>query len=128
MKPEADLLPQSNEENFRFRQRQSYLQSEIEPYLWLIDQATRLNHLYPWPAGTDEMVLARLKANVEPVFDWLDNESYQLSGRFTVLDIYAYHLLSWVQDKGIVLPTQAERYLEGLAARPAFPLMMKTPS
>ena len=46
------LIPKGAADNSRFRRILHFGLTELEPYLWLADQAGRLKQIYRWPDGT----------------------------------------------------------------------------
>lgn len=116
--PDAGLMP-APDETYAHRRLVSYVQSEIEAYLWLSDQSTRLQRFYGWPDGTDERARAILDGRLPALFEMM-GEPFALGARFTIADIYLGHVLLWASTK-TELPEPVRVYLKRLVTRPAIP-------
>lgn len=115
------LIPVEPAEAYDYRKKVHYGLTEIEPYLWIAEQSTRLKGLYDWPDGTNESTLSLLKSHLPVVFSWLENGTYIAAGEFTLADIYFYTLLTWAQQKNFDVPEHVNVYLKSLEQRSFFP-------
>lgn len=125
--PQIKLVPSSLPELYQYRKAVYYAASEIEPYLWISDQSTRLGMLYTWPEGTTASCLQRLEKSLPPVFDWLNAHAYIAGDHFSLADIYYYQVLTWARSYKIPVPANIDTYLQKLAGRAAFPESMRNP-
>ena len=62
-----------------------------------------------------------VKRNIPVLFAEVDEGSFVTCGRFTIADIYLWHILAWARGRGIALPDSVARYVERLAQRRAMP-------
>lgn len=124
LKQSPNLFP-SKENEYNFRQFMYYIVTEIEPYLWTIDQSTRLNMMYQWPEGTSENAARLLTNNLKWLFEKLDNKTCAIGDTFSLADIYAFHTLTWVGFRKIQLPDGVLAYMENQEQRDAIPETMK---
>ncbi len=116
------LIPTEPVEAYDYRKKVHYGLTEIEPYLWIIEQSSsRLKDLYHWPDGTNESALSLLKSHLPVVFSWLKKNTYIAAGEFTLADIYFYTLLTWAQQKNFNVPDYVDKYIKNLERRPFFP-------
>ncbi len=122
--PEQPLLPTDPVALYRCRQLMSFGMSEIEPYLWIAEQNTRLAMFYHWPEGTAVEATKRAAAALPTVFGWLTDRTYISGESFSLADIYAYQLITWGMTQGIAIPESVGAYLQRLCSRPAFPEKM----
>jgi glutathione S-transferase len=120
----GDLIPQNNEDIYRFRNFIYYLLSEVESYLWIATQASNLKGFYSWPEGTYAESIERVKVNIVFLFEHLTCYNYVCSD-FTIADIYAYHVFTWARTHGINIPETVSEYLQKLEERTSFPSEMK---
>ena len=104
-----------------------YLLTEIEPYLWVSDQAKFLSDLYEWPTNTDNSALTILSSNIKLINSWLEEFEFIAGTEFTAADILAYHLLSWCTLYNLDLSEIVTNYMKRLENRVAFPYTMKNP-
>lgn len=118
------LIPSDPERAYGYRKVVHYGLTEIEPYLWLAEQAEHLKARYSWPDGTHEAAITQARKNIKPVWQWLEAGEYIDGGDFSLGDIYFYHLITWANQHGIEYPSEIERYLKLLENRPAFPVEM----
>ncbi len=121
----TDLVPFEGKEIYKFRNFIYYLLSEVESYLWVAQQASNLKAFYTWPEGTYSESILRVKNNITPLYTQLSSSGYVCS-RFTIADIYAYHVFTWVQSHGLMLPESVLEYLKNLEKRSSFPIEMKS--
>ncbi|TPW14082.1 MAG: glutathione S-transferase, partial [Halothiobacillaceae bacterium] len=99
--------------------------TEIEPYLWLTEQATRLKRIYTWPVGTAEEAIKRAQQSLENIWSWADPRGHIASDEFSLADIYYYHLITWASQLAIAHPPVVADYLARMEARPAMPEEMR---
>lgn len=118
------LIPSEPKEAFNYRKVVHYGLTEIEPYLWLAEQAGRLKELYGWPEGTYEEAIFRLKDNISSVLKWVEKGRYIADSKFTLADIYFFHLITWAKQHNIEYSSGVSEYLSLLQERPAFPSEM----
>lgn len=116
------LMPREPKALYQYRKVVHYGLTEIEPYLWLSEQARRLKRLYTWPEGTYEEAINRVNESLQIVPQWLEGNGYIGGDAFTLADIYYYHLLTWAtQHEGVEAPAGVGDYLHKLEQRAAFP-------
>jgi glutathione S-transferase len=120
----GSLKPHNLIEHYQFRHWLSFMMSEIEAYLWINDQATRLKGLYHWPADSEKEALRLVNKHIQYVCNAIKEQTFLLGDQFTLLDIYAYQLLAWAHLNNITLPDSVLRYLRTLEKRKAFPSSM----
>lgn len=125
LRPDARLLPETPDEKYEFRRVMHFTLSEVEAYLWLADQSSRLRQSYPWPEGTYAQAMKLVKRNIPALFAEVDEQSFATCGRFTIADIYLWHIFTWAGGRGIALPDSVARYGERLAQRSAMPDMLR---
>ncbi len=118
------LIPTQLDQHYRYRRAVYYCATEIEPYLWLADQNTRLKAYYHWPEGTADASIKRVSAALPIVFDWLMEFPHIAGEGFTLADIYYYQCLSWASHWGLEMPDPINVYLQKLTTRQAFPAQM----
>ena len=120
----ASLVPFNIEINYDFRKKLHYGLTEIEPYLWLAEQAKGpLSRYYSWPDGVYEESISRVVKSCKVVKTFLVNGQILESG-FSIADIYYYHVLTWAKQHGIEHHIEIENYLSQLEKRKAFPSEM----
>ena len=119
------LIPTSVKENYLFRNRLSYGLTEIESYLWIFDQASRLKTLYSWPEGTADDCMIQIRQNISCIDTWLMEHKYISGEDFSLADIYYYQIITWAQQYVIKFSEHTEEYLRTLESRQAFPEMLK---
>ncbi len=119
------LIPKNAKENYVFRNRLSFGLTEIECYLWIVDQATHLKMLYNWPEGTADDCMNIVRKNTECVDTWLDGHKYISGDAFSLADIYYYQVITWAQQYGVKFAKHTEKYLSLLESRKAFPATLK---
>ncbi len=115
------LIPTEPDAAYDYRKKVHYGLTEVEPYLWIADQSTRLKGLYDWPEGTHDSTIALLKTQLPVVYSWLENSTYIAAGEFTLADIYFYTLLTWAQQNNFEMPKHVKIYIKNLEQRSAFP-------
>lgn len=118
------LIPSEPETAFNYRKVVHYGLTEIETYLWLAEQASRLKTLYSWPEGTYDTAIVRVKENISVVWQWAEPGAYIAGNKFTLADIYFYHLITWAKQHKIEHSSSVACYLKQLEDRPAFPAEM----
>ena len=121
LRPDARLLPETLDENYDFRRIIHFTLSEVEAYLWIADQSSRLRQSYPWPEGTYAQAINLVKKSIPVLFAEVDHKSFATCGRFTIADIYLSHVFAWAAACGIALPDNVARYRERLAQRSSMP-------
>ncbi len=119
-----DLIPRLPEQVYKFRNFIFYLLSEVEAYLWISDQSSRLSHIYAWPEGTNIESRQRVEKAIRYLFEQLEHGDY-VCECFTLADIYGYHIFSWAQNINITLPEHILRYMQRLERLASFPPEMK---
>lgn len=119
------LKPVALEESYQYHQVMSFGASEMEAYLWVVDQATHLRGAYHWPAGTELEAMRNVQRAVPAVCGWLAHRAYIAGNVFTLADIYYYQLLTWAAHCGVKWPAHVQRYLQRLEQRPAMPALLK---
>ena len=122
------LIPKQAKKNYLFRNRLSYGQSEVEAYLWIADQATRLTRWYSWPERTELDCIKLAGKNAVVISNWLDESEYIAGDVFTMADIYFYSLMTWAQVYEVGFSDRANNYMRELESRDAFPEMLKAKS
>jgi len=120
------LIPTEIDEKYRFRRLMHFMGSELECYLWIADQSTRLKEYYRWPEGSSEAALKKVEENVSSVYAELANNAFAVGDNFSLADIYAYHILTWAASYGFKPPESVRQYLMTLEKRPRFPVKMKS--
>ena len=115
------LIPTEPVAAYDYRKKVHYGLTEVEPYLWIAEQSTRLKGLYDWPEGTHESTLALVKSQLPVIFSWLENNTYIAADEFTLADIYFYTLLTWAEKKNFEMPEHVNKYIKNLEQRSAFP-------
>lgn len=126
--PDRKLIPDQADELISYRKWMYFMVSEIENYLWIADQATRLNKIYSWPPGTDASAIQQIQKNIPNLYDAIGESAFLAGARFSLADIYAYHLLVWASAYEIALPDHVRDYLDRLESRPACPQSIKSNS
>ena len=116
------LMPCEPKALYQYRKVVHYGLTEIEPYMWLSEQARRLKGLYHWPEGTYEESINRVNESLQIVPQWLAANEFISGDAFSLADIYYYHLITWAaQHDDIETPTGTRDYLRKLEQRAAFP-------
>ncbi len=118
------LIPQETWEKYLHDNRLSYALTEIEPYLWIADQALFLKNLYSWSPDTAKSALEIVKGNLEQSEEWLRETPYIAGSVFSSADIIFYHLLTWARLHHIDLSERTHEYLLTLEVRRYFPESM----
>lgn len=118
------LIPTDPKKAFSYRKLVHYGLTEIEPYLWIAEQASRLKMLYCWPDGTYEGAINQVKQNIKVVWQWAEAERYIAGSKFSLADIYFYHLVTWANQYKIKYSSSVGEYLQSLEERSAFPAEM----
>ena len=121
---QIQLVPQGAMPEYHYRQMTYYILSEVESYLWIAEQASRLKRFYPWPDGTYEECMQRVNKGLKTVFEQVSGQQYVLEQQFSLADIYAYQIISWAHSQGVEVPDAAVEYMAGLEQRSAFPEAM----
>lgn len=122
---QGGLRPLSLSDSYRYNQAMSFGATELEAYLWVADQSTRLRGAYHWPMNTDREALRNVRQALPEVSGWLAHRAYVAGNAFTLADIYYYQLLTWAEACGVELPTHVRRYLQKLEQRPAMSPLMR---
>jgi glutathione S-transferase len=116
------LIPSEPKAVYQYRKVVHYGLTEVEPYMWLSEQAKRLKRIYTWPDGTYEESINRVNESLQIVPQWLAGNEHICGDDFSLADIYYYHLLTWAtQHEDIELPAGVNDYLRKLEKRAAFP-------
>lgn len=119
------LVPLEADSNYALRRKLHYGLTEIEPYLWLVEQANGpLSQHYHWPTGVYEESIHRVEQSCKAVKEFIVNEQHMLEQGFSMADIYYYHVLTWAKQHGIEHDSIIENYLLHLEQRDAFPAEM----
>ncbi|NOZ53687.1 MAG: glutathione S-transferase family protein [Gammaproteobacteria bacterium] len=118
------LAPEEPLEAFYYRKALHYGLTEIEPYLWVAEQSSRLKSLYNWPDGTYENAINQVNKNIGIVWQWVERSKYIASKEFSLADIYYYHLITWASQHNIEHLSGVRNYLSLLESRHAFPVEM----
>ena len=83
------LVPHTKQVNYEFRYKLHYGLTEIEPYLWLAEQANGpLSNCYHWPSGVYPESIKRIKHGCPRVQTFITNSNYLLESGFSIADIY----------------------------------------
>ncbi len=120
-----DLVPSAAPEVYSFRHCLYYIATEVEPYLWIAEQDSRLKGYYVWPEGTYDESMKRLSKSMAHLYSLVSDSGYITSG-FTLADIYAHHIFCWAKMKGLKHPELIEGYLQRLEGRASFPQEVKS--
>lgn len=121
------LVPTGPDEAYHYHKVMSYGLTEIEPYMWLAEQASRLKQLYTWPDGTYEKAINMVKENIGPISQWTEGRAFIGGNQFSLADIYYYSLITWAQQHdGIQFSSATDHYLRQLEQREAFPAEMRS--
>lgn len=115
------LIPHEPNAAFWYRKVVHYGLTEIEPYLWLAEQARRLKRIYHWPDGTYEEAINRVRGSLQIVGQWVANHEHIGGKEFSLADIYYYQVITWATQHGIEAPAGTGDYLRKLEQRTAFP-------
>lgn len=119
------LIPTETDHQYDFRRLLHYGLTEMEPYLWLAEQANGpLKQFYHWPAGVYEESISRVEKSCRAVTGFLTNGDYLVKSGFSIADIYYYHVLTWAMQHGIQHAPEIENYLCRLENRDSFPASM----
>ena len=124
--PEAKLVPTDPDAVYVYKKAVHYGLTEIEPYLWLAEQASRLKSIYNWPEGTYAESVRKVDEHIPAVWEWLARSEYIAGDNFSLCDIYYYHLITWAKQHAISCPDIVGPYLERLEKRSAFPPTMRS--
>lgn len=117
-----NLVPSDAKNNYSFRKILHYGLTEIEPYLWLAEQAKGpLHKYYSWPDGVCEESISRVNKSCKAVESFLSNGEYMSKHGSSIADIYFYHILTWAKQHGIQHDIKIENYLIRLEKREKFP-------
>jgi glutathione S-transferase len=122
------LIPKGAADNYRFRRILHFGLTELEPYLWVADQAGRLKQMYRWPDGTKADAVLQLRKNIAALWEWVKPQEFIANENFTLADIYFYQLITWANRHGVEAPEHVQRYLQRLELREAFPAEMRKSS
>lgn len=124
---DKSIIPGDRLARYDYDHRVMYLLTEVEPYLWVADQASFLDQWYEWPDKTEQAARKILGVGLSPIASWLEGSRYLAGDVFTAADIVAYHLMTWAGLHGAQVSEPVAGYLARLERRPAFPEMMNTP-
>lgn len=119
-----ELVPQGAEPGYQYRQLMYYLLSEVESYLWIAEQASRLKRFYPWPDGVYEQSMERVGKGMRSIFEQVSGQQFAVAEQFSLADIYLYQVISWAHSQGLEVPESVMPYMQGLEQRAAFPEAM----
>lgn len=123
------LVPDTPYEHYQYRRLIHYGETEIEPYLWIAEQATRLSFIYRWPQGADKDARHIAQQNFDALWPMVNEGDYIAGDRFTLADIYYYQMIRWAETHKIQFPENKRQaiadYLKRLQDRPAFPEEMR---
>lgn len=118
------LVPLGVNDSYLYHKYIHYGLSEIEPYLWIAEQATTLSHVYQWPKETYEYSIERARGNLEISWDWFKNKRY-LVKEFGIVDIYFQQMIRWAEKHKIKYPDHIADYLKNLESRKSFTKIKK---
>ena len=119
------LIPSDVKDNYDFRKKLHYGLTEIEPYLWLAEQAKGpLSELYNWPKGVYQESISRVKESCNGIESFLSSDQFMIKPGFSIADIYFYHVLTWAKQHGLEHELKIENYLAQLEKRESFPKEM----
>lgn len=118
------LVPLGVNDSYLYHKYIHYGLSEIEPYLWIAEQATTLSHVYQWPEGTYDYSIERARSNLEISWDWFKNKHY-LVKEFGIVDIYFQQMIRWAEKHNIKYPDHIADYLKNLESRKSFTKIKK---
>ena len=124
-KSDLPLTPRTESERIVFDTRLYFLLTEVEPYLWVADQATFLPDRYSWPDDTANAARDVMEPSLLQVHSWLEDDAFIAGPTFSMADILAYHLITWASLYLPEVPAHVSAYLESLEKRPAFPDSMR---
>jgi glutathione S-transferase len=126
--PEKQLMPTAQDDYYRYRHWMSYMVSELEPYLWIADQSTRIKDFYRWSEGTEKTAVGMVKKNLPVLLEELDRLAqsagealYIAAEHFTIADVFAFQVLYWATSYDLKLNDAAQHYLSTLKTMPSFP-------
>jgi len=119
------LIPSNAEGNYRFRSFICYMLTEVEAYLWIADQSSRLSSVYSWPEGTYDESMMRVNKSIPHMYSFISDTGFSMGENFTIADIYAYHILTWAIAQGINHPANIMSYLQRLESLSSCPEEMK---
>ena len=121
----GQLVPDNKEINYNFRKILHYGLTEIEPYLWLAEQAKGpLSNYYHWPNSVYEESIRRAAKSSKAVASYISDSGYILENGFSLADIYYYHILTWAKQHNVQHEPATEHYLARLEQRKYFPQEM----
>ncbi|NOQ34753.1 MAG: hypothetical protein GQ569_02540 [Methylococcaceae bacterium] len=115
------LIPSNPDDNYRFRNFIYYTLTEVEAYLWVADQAIRLNAIYSWPEGTQTEAVSRVQKSIPHLYSFISDADFSMGDNFTLADIYAQSIFSWSMSLGLKHPSHVMDYLKRIESRPAYP-------
>jgi len=121
LRPEKQLMPDTQDAYYQYRHAMSYMVSEIEPYLWVGIQASRLKAFYHWPEGTGESAVVILKKKIPYLFELIGTKPFMLGEQFSIADVFAFQMINWAASFGVELPDPIASYSKRLSQRPSFP-------
>mgnify|MGYP001063666275 CR=1 FL=1 len=121
LKPEKKLIPTDADKLYQFREIIYFTLTEVESYLWIADQATRLSFLYNWPEGTEKEAINRVENALLHINETLADKPFILGDEFSLADIYIGHILLWIKRTGLDLSPKTFAYMKKLSQRSAFP-------
>jgi len=115
------LVPKEAMAAYRYKKVVHYGLTEVESYLWVAEQSSRLKALYHWPDGSYESAIKQATKNLSLVWPWIENTSHIVGEEFSLADIYYYNLVTWAKRQGIGHSAAVGDYLLRLEGREAFP-------
>ena len=120
--PQSTLIPDDPQQSYLFRRNLHYGLTEIEPYLWLAEQANGpLSKSFNWPKSVYDESIKRAAHACNVVSSFITRSDYLLDSGFSMADIYYYHILTWAMQHGIKHEPGMNQYLALLEQRHAFP-------
>ncbi|MEL6870644.1 MAG: glutathione S-transferase family protein [Pseudomonadota bacterium] len=127
LQPEGRMLPETAREQADYSRLMHYLITEVEAYLWVADQAGRLQAFYPWPEGSDAFAKKLAAKNIRAVAHLMDDDSpFACCGRLTVVDVLLVQITGWARMYKFDLPEKLLAHRKMMMARPACPDTMKS--
>lgn len=118
------LVPLGVRDSYLYHKYIHYGLSEIEPYLWIAEQATTLKQLYHWPEGTHAAAIEKASTNLELSWHWFKNKKFMIK-EFGIVDIYYQQLIRWAEKHEIKHPDYVSDYLKNLEDRKSFKKIKK---
>lgn len=115
------LIPDDADNIYQFRSLIYYLLTEVEAYLWIAEQASRLSFLYTWPEGTYTEAIERVQKSIVHAYSFIGEGSFIVGDCFTLADIYAHHIFTWASKHELAPPSKVKNYLQRLELRASYP-------